>query len=127
MMSATHNAITADQCAEADREQHPDRDEEETVEDVAKGDDIRDDLMAVVGLGEDEPGNECPERHREPEMRGQPGRAEADQNDEDDEDLRAPQPHDVMKQEGDESPRGEDDPGHDGRRRRQLERDIRRR
>ena len=39
-------------------EEHPDRDEEQAVEDVLEGQDIGDDLVAVLGFGDDHAGQE---------------------------------------------------------------------
>jgi len=56
-----------------DVEQHADRDEKEAGEDVAKGQDIAQRLMAVLRFRDDQPGEKRAQGEREPRRVGQPG------------------------------------------------------
>ena len=71
-------------------EEHPDRDEEDGVEDVPEGRDVRESLVAVLRLGEHEPREEGPERRGQARPRGRERRAQHQEEDGDDEDLLLP-------------------------------------
>ena len=58
-------------------DQHPERDEEQPREDVAKGTNLGVRLMAVLALREDEAAEKRAERHRDAEERAGPRRADA--------------------------------------------------
>ena len=70
-----------------DVEQHADGDEEQAVEDVLEGQDVGDDLMAVVGFGDEDPGQEGAQGQGQPERGRQQGHAQADEQRGDEEDL----------------------------------------
>ena len=61
-------------------ERHPDRNEEDGQENVAEGEEVGQRLVAVIGLREDQPREEGPDRQRQPELRPGPryGEAEGD-------------------------------------------------
>src|SRR2546422_4840698 len=70
---------------EVELDQHPDRHEEERDEDVAERQELRHGLVGVVGLRDDEAGEERPQRERRPHRLGAERGERADENDRDEE------------------------------------------
>jgi len=69
-------------------DQHPDGDEEHRHEDVAQRQQARDGLVRVVGGADDEPGQEGPERDRQPHRLREGAGAEPDGEDDEQEQAR---------------------------------------
>ena len=80
--------------------------------------------MAVLGLGENQPGDKRPERERKAELRGQPRSAENNEEGKNYEDLPAPQAHDVNEHPRHNNSSREDDQGHRQQRRGQAKSDV---
>ena len=70
-------------------DQHPDRHEEQRNEDVAEGQELRHRLVGVVGLRDDEAGEERPQCERSPDRLGAERGERAHENDRDEEQLAA--------------------------------------
>ena len=68
---------------------HADGDEEQAQQHVVEGPDVGLDLVLVFGLGDQHPGHEGAQRQRQPGVFGQPGQAQRDQQEVEDEQLLA--------------------------------------
>jgi hypothetical protein len=75
-------------------ELHADGDEEEAEQDVVERADVGLDLVLELGLGDQHAGDEGTEREREAGKLGEPGQAEGDEQQVEDEELVALAPHD---------------------------------
>jgi hypothetical protein len=69
--------VSADQLLQI--EQHADRDEKQPQQQLTKRPDDRIDLMTVLGLGQQHPGQERTQRHRQPEQLRDPRGRQHDQ------------------------------------------------
>ena len=93
----------------ADLEQHPDRDEEKAREIIPKGHDLGHDMLAVLGLGNNKPGQESAEREGQPQAVSDPCRSEAEKQHEQKENFPVLEPNDLVKQERNDPPGGQED------------------
>ena len=79
-------------------DQHADGDEEETVEAVPQGTDLAEDLVAVLGRGQDEAGQEAAQRQGESRLGADPGDSQKSNQHRNDEELLAARLHDAPDQ-----------------------------
>ncbi len=91
----------------ADVDQHADRDEEDAGEDVAERRHVGEHLVAVLGLRDQEPGDEGAQGEREAERVGRPGEAQADRERAEHEQLAAARAHDEVEEPRHQEPGGD--------------------
>ena len=83
-------------------QKHADGDEEKTGKDIAEGENVADDRMAVLGFGDDQSGQKGPQGQGKPDQMGQPGHDETDQDGAEDEELRDAGAGDLQEDPGDD-------------------------